>query len=161
MTLPASYATVVDVWNRYPPMGSVTAVTSAHIALAIGAVQARIDSVLSRRYAVPFSPVPPVVEMIAGDLACLRLIETRIIAATAGNQSNKANAWTVQFQSSVELLEKLACGEAPLISGSGTTIGQSPLGAGEVWSTTMTSTPTFIGQDWADVPATPDPFYEP
>ena len=150
MALPASYATVEDVIGRYPPLGSVTAISSAHVALAIGATQARIDSVLSNRYAVPFSPLPPVVEMIAGDLACLRLVETRVLVQTVMT-GDKVKIWTQQLQSSVDLLTALGSGKTPLITGSGTVLGQTAAGAGEVWSSTMSNTPTFIGQDWADV----------
>lgn len=160
MALPASYATVGDVLSRYPPIGSVSAISSSQVALAIGATQARIDSVLSQRYAVPFSPLPPVIEMIAGDLACLRLVETRILVMTQQGQTTKVMMWTQQLQASADLLASLASGKTPLITGSGTVMGQTATGAGEVWSSTMSNTPTFIGQDWADVQE-PDSTYFP
>ena len=160
MPLPASYATVADIMSRYPPVGSVTAITSAQIAVAIAATQARIDSILSQRYAVPFSPLPPIIEVICGDLACLRLIETRILVSFQQGQPMKIGAWENGLRASEKTLEMLACGKTPLVSGSGTVIGQTGPGAGEVWSSTMTNTPTFIGQDWPDVQE-PDSTYNP
>jgi phage gp36-like protein len=141
--LPASYSTVVEVIGRYPPIGSVTAISSLHVANAIGAEQARIDGMLGARYATPFSPCPPVIEMIAGDLAILRLIDTRVLLL---QQTKAATDWTAPWKASFDLLIALAAGKIDLVTASGTIIPQLPRTIGELWSSTMTSTPTFIGQ---------------
>ena len=143
--LPASYSTITDVLGRYPPLGSVTAVTSLHILQAIGAEQARIDGMLGARYAVPFQPAPPLIEMIAGDLTTLRLVGTRVLLL---QQTKSAEEWTETWRHSWELLQQLATGEIDLASGSGTPIPQLEGKTGEVWSNTMVNTPTFVGQDW-------------
>ena len=161
MTLPASYTTVDQVYERYPMMGSVTAITSLHVLSAIGAVQAKIDAVLSRRYAVPFDPLPPVIAVIAGDLVTLRLFETRVMG-NPGKALDQAQAkeWTEQWRGSGKLLDQLAKGEIQLPSGSGTLVDQTASGTGEVWSNTSTTTPSLIGQDFADI-CPPQPRYWP
>lgn len=152
-TLPASYATVGDVMSRYPPIGSTSAITSLQIQNAIGAVQAKIDILLGQRYAIPFAQVPPIIATIAGDLACLRIIETRILSnwQAEADKGGQAKAWTEQLRSSGKLLELLASGAYGLPSGSGTLLPQTTMTQGEVWLSPVCS-PTFHGQRWVDVP---------
>lgn len=156
--LPASYATVDDVILRYPPIGSVSAISSMHACQAIGAVQSEVDTLLGGRYTVPFSPVPPVIVMITGDMACLRLIETRIIVQLSQGQmtADQGKAWTEQLRHSGELLKGLASGSYTLLSGSGTPMpGPAvPAGAavlGEVWHQPL-GPPAYVGQPWFDTP---------
>lgn len=146
--LPASYCTVDAVLMRYPPVGSINAISSAQITYAIGAEQARIDAKLGGRYTIPFVPTPPVIEMICGDLAALRIIGTRVLLR---QQTKQTGEWTDPFKHSLELLDQLANGEINLVSGSGTVIIQAARVVGVLWSSTMNNTPTFIGQDFADV----------
>jgi phage gp36-like protein len=129
-------------------MGSVTAISSAHVANAIGAEQARIDGMLGGRYQTPFIPTPPVIEMIAGDLAILRLVDTRVLLL---QQTRAATDWTAPWRHSFDLLQSLATGEINLITDSGTIIPPLSSVVGELWSSTMTSTPTFIGQPIEEV----------
>jgi phage gp36-like protein len=158
-TLPASYATVPDVLMRYPPVGSVSAISSAHAALAIGHVQAEIETVLAGRYGIPFNPVPPIIATITADLACLRLIETRIIVNLAQSQLSpeQSKSWTEQLRHSGKLLEGLASGSYALLSGSGTilpstgtAIEAEAAAKGEVWHMPV-GPPAYIGQPWMDV----------
>lgn len=144
MPLPASYATVTDVLGRYPPIGSVSAVTSAHIAEAIGAEQAMVDAQLGARFAVPFAPTPPVIQAIVADLATYRIISTRAMLPE-GRDAPFAEA----FRRAGALLSALAAGSASLM---GTTSGAVVAAAGgAVWSTVSVRTPTFTGQEWEDV----------
>lgn len=146
MTLPCSYSTVAKIHDVYPMIGSVTNITSAHVAGAIGAEQAFVDAKLGARYAIPFSPVPPLVETIVTDLATYRLLTQRVFTQERMNES----AWPDAFARGVGLLDALAAGSMSLVSGSGTVIGESTAGGigGEVWSSTMTSSMTFGEGDW-------------
>jgi phage gp36-like protein len=147
MTLPASYCTMEQVVGRYPPIGSSTAVTSAQIADLIGTEQAIIDGRLASRYTVPFSPVPPLIEAICGDLAALRLVSTRLIKT---GDEDVHEIMTARWKHSAELLDQLACGSLYLPTGSGTILGD--YGPGEVLSNvSAVNTPTFIGQPFEDV----------
>lgn len=147
MTLPCSYSTVGKVFDTYPMMGSVTNITSAHIAGAIGAEQAFVDAKLAARYAIPFSPVPPLLETIVTDLATFRLLTQRVFTQERMNQST----WPDAFKRGIEMLEDLATGSMALVSGSGTVIAETAgatIDTAYPWSNTMASTPTMNEGDW-------------
>jgi phage gp36-like protein len=146
--LPASYSTVAEVISRYPPMGSVTAISSAHVANAIGAEQARIDGLLGGRYQTPFIPTPPVIEMICGDLTILRLIDTRVLLL---QQTKAATDWTAPWRHSFDLLTALSTGAINLISASGPVIPPLTQTFGVLWSNTMNCPPIFTGQPLEEV----------
>lgn len=155
MPLPASYATVADVLERYPPIGSVSAISSAHILAAIGAEQALIDGRLAVVYpgTVPFVAVPPMIQAITADLATLRILKTRTVTPPSKDEEGQ---WLSPFEHSCKLLDALATGSLSLVSGSGTLFGQT--GDGQAWSNVSTSTPAFIGQDF-DLVYPPGEYY--
>lgn len=146
MTLVASYCTVEAVIGRYPPVGSTTAITSAQIADLIGTEQALIDGRLGARYAVPFSPVPPMVEAICGDLAALRLVGSRLIRS---GDEDTFEIMVARWKHSEKLLELIATGSMQIPTASGTLLTSNY--AAELWSNVGVNTPTFIGQDMIDV----------
>lgn len=152
MTLPCSYSTVAKVLDTFPMIGSVTAITSAHVAGAIGAEQAFVDGKMAGRYATPFSPVPPLLETIVTDLACYRLLTQRVFTQERMNES----AWPDAFKRGMALLDALSAGSMSLVSGSGTVIGESAAAqiSGEVWSSTQTTSPTFGQGDWFEMRVT-------
>jgi phage gp36-like protein len=147
MTLPCSYTTTTAVLAAYPPIGSVTTVSSAHIAAAIGAQQAMIDAKLAARYDVPFAAVPPIIESITTDLSVHQLLTQRVFTGERANKSEWPDAWL----RSADLLDALAVGSATLVTGSGTVLAtrDSPAqGLGEVWSSTLATTPTMNRGAW-------------
>lgn len=72
------YATVDRLQDTYPWIAKVESVSSAQLALAIESEEALVDGVLSKRYAIPVSPTPPLVATAVIDLAVLRVIQTRM-----------------------------------------------------------------------------------
>lgn len=150
MTLVASYTTVGRVLAHYPPIGSVTTITSSHIAETIGATQAEINGRLAGRYTVPFGAVPPLIEAITLDLSVHSLLSKRIFTQDRPNATTWLTAWARSF----ETLDQLAAGSIPLVSGSGTSMpaatGELTVG-GIVWSNTMANTPTMNEGPWVDM----------
>ncbi len=144
MPLPASYATVANVLATYPPVGSVTAITSSQIAEAIGAEQAHVDARLAQRYAVPFSPVPPLIETIVRDLTVYRLLAHRMFTQHGENKSEWVDAWKERADG---YLKGLADGAMALVSGSGTVIDAATAEA-QVWSSTAANSATFNEGRW-------------
>lgn len=145
MTLPASYTTVEKVLTTYPPMGSVTNITSAQIANIIGEQQAVIDAKLAHLYAVPFSPVPPVIEAIVDDLVAYRLLTTRV------RERSRTGEFPEHFRYAQLMLEALAAGSVTVLTSSGTMWARSSdqdSVRGEVWSDTMTYDPTMNEGRW-------------
>lgn len=149
MTLPATYCTVGDVLTNYPPIGSATTITSAQIAEAIGAVQARVDGKLARRYAVPFSPAPPLIQAITCDLSVYRL-HRRLFTQQSQNKSD----WPDRWKETEDQLCGLADGTILLTTGSGTVIEAT----GETmqpWSSTAGLAPTMTEGRWEDMQVDP------
>lgn len=88
-----SYCTASTVISEYPifPQSTGTArftETSALISAKIPRADAMINSYVGRRYSVPFSPVPPVIEQISVDL-------TAYLALTAKftRDNHNTNDW--------------------------------------------------------------------
>lgn len=149
--LPASYATVADVLGRYPMIGSVSAVTSAHICDAIAAEQSLIDTKLGTRYVVPFIPTPPIVATICADLATMRVISSRLIMPNDPKGGGERDTMLSVFKQSRTVLDSLTTGLIRLVSGSGTLFEPIAQDVGEVLTNVSAiNTPTFVGQDWFD-----------
>lgn len=147
MTLPCSYSTVGKVFDTYPMIGSVTNITSSHIAGAIGAEQVFVEAKLAARYAIPFSPVPPLIETIVTDLATFRLLTQRVFTQERMN----ASVWPDAFKRGIEVLDALAAGSMALVSGSGTVIAETAgttIDTAMPWSNQMNSEMTFDEGDW-------------
>lgn len=150
-TLACSYSTVADVFAAYPMIGSVTAIGSAGVALAISTQQARIDARLAGRYAVPFADAPPVISSIATQLAVHQLLTQRVFTGERGATSEWPDA---AWKWAIDMLDALSAGSAFLISGSGTIVETTiaATGAmGEVWSDTMCNTPVMNRGEWAEM----------
>lgn len=141
MNTASLYVTVSDVINRYPPVQSVSAVTSAQVAEAIAYEQSVVDARLGARYAVPFAAPPAIVQTIVGDMAIYRLLTTRVLL-----KEQREGEWTNAWTRTMRLLDDIANGSLTLLSDSGTVLGLSARAAGELWSNSATSTPVFVGQ---------------
>lgn len=74
------------------------------------AVDLRINGILGGRYAVPFSPVPPVVADAAVILACEMCYGRRGVAA-------KDNPFSAQADQTRKTLAEIAAGDLPLFPG--------------------------------------------
>lgn len=138
-----SYATVPEVLDTYPLIGSVTTVDSAYVTDAVWREQARIDAILSQRYSVPFENVPPLVHAATIDLAVYRILATRLYPA----EQLRDSPWPDRYKEMLDLIERVAKGEANLVTGSGTVLS-ADTGQSEIWSDTYTFTPTFHEGEW-------------
>jgi len=144
--LPMTYCTVDDILTTLPEIGSVSTVTSAIIAHYAGRAEAEINGRISARYAVPITPVPPILNAIAIDLAIYYALGRKPLV---GAQS-KTDPWLEKFKESRDLLVKIAEGEVPLVSDAGTPIEASTT-QGPFWSNKENYFPTFYEgepEDW-------------
>lgn len=141
-TLPASYTTVELVYQLAPTVGSVSNVTSAHIADMIGMADAEINAVLSKRYTVPITDDCPVLTTISTNLTTyytLRRLYTR-------EKQNKSDWVDGYKERATSLLEKLMDGEIGLVTSSGAVVAAADVA--EVWSNTKDYVPTFSELDY-------------
>jgi phage gp36-like protein len=114
----ADYTNVTLLKQTLPMLNSVTTVQSADLARVITAAESVMNAKLARTYTVPVVPTPPVLETIATDLTLYRLLAMRFYTTEQMNNS----VWPDRFKESMELVDKIASGEMPLITASGTTV---------------------------------------
>lgn len=132
------YTTVERVLDILPAVGSLTSITSGHLATFIEDAEADINAMIANQYAVPVSGTPPLLRSIATDLACYRVLSRRVFT----QERLKDSVWPDRYKEADERLQKIAEGKIALVNSSGTLIATSAARA-EVWSDTMDYHPTF------------------
>lgn len=144
-----SYASVDRVYTHVPELGSITNLTSAHIAMFIGDSEAEVNASIAQKYALPISGDIPILTTIATELACYKVLAQRIFTP----ERLAASPWPDRYKEASLKLEALAAGELLLVTTSGDVVsGRTDIA--EVWSNnkgylpTMTEAPTqYQGQD--------------
>ena len=106
------YATPEDIRARYKEVYPLLAGKDAEgrpdtaaVEQALAEAASEIDAILGTRFAVPVSPVPPVLRRIAVDLA---------VGALPRTGATEASMYERRAREARELLDKLATGEASL-----------------------------------------------
>lgn len=131
------YATVPEVLNTLPQIGSVSVITSAQIFTATVRADSIINAKLSKRFTVPLSPAPPILTTLCCDLSVYRLL----VRFFSGEQQNDSD-WPDRYKEAMELLEEIANGGLQIVASDGAVIAPS-VGADVAWSNTQGYTPTF------------------
>jgi phage gp36-like protein len=149
-TLPVSYSTVSLCYVTLSELGSVTTLTSAHVADFIGQAQAFIDAKIVKAYSLPMTQPVDLLQTLCTDMAIYRILTRRLYTAAR----LEASPWPDRYKEALEVLDDIATGEIPLIDNSGTVLeGRTDMS--EVWSTTKGFVPTFselpTGDDTIDV----------
>ena len=106
------YATPEDIRARYKEVYLILAGKDAEgrpdtaaVEQALAEAASEIDAILGTRFAVPVSPVPPVLRRIAVDLA---------VGALPRTGATEASMYERRARDARDLLDKLAAGEASL-----------------------------------------------
>jgi phage gp36-like protein len=136
--LAASYSTVSACFVTLPELGSITTLTSAHVADAIGHAQAYVNARLAKTYALPFSQDIDVLQTLTTDLAIYRLLTRRLYTA----ERLQTSPWPDRYKEAITMLDAIAAGEMPLVGSGGVIVGGRS-DVTEVWSTTKDRVPTF------------------
>ena len=108
-----AYSALADIQDRISPEELVRltddadagAVDEARVTAAIADADAEIDAYCGTRYAVPLSPVPPMIARISGDLAAYALFSRRPPLDDIQVARRKA---------AIDFLEKVAAGRVSL-----------------------------------------------
>jgi phage gp36-like protein len=137
-SLPASYSTVLLCYLTLPDLGSVTTLTSAHIAGFIGQAEAEINARLVKSYALPLAVEVPLLTMLATDLAIYRVLTRRLYTAERLQQS----PWPDRYREAQQTLVAIQDGALPLVDSSGAVVG-GRTDVAELWTTTKNYVPTF------------------
>lgn len=137
-TLPVSYTSVVLMQGTLPEIGSLTTLTSAHVAQFAGEAQSFVNGKIAKRYALPLTEEVPLLQTLTTKIALYYLLSQRLYTA----QRLEDSPWPGRYKEAVDTLEEVSDGKVSLVSASGTVLaGRSDIS--EVWSTTKDYVPTF------------------
>jgi len=133
-----SYATIDDVFTRYPRIESMVGsgtndVTSLEVSSSyIADAESYVDAYLGAKYVVPFSSAPTIVRWLTADIAICNMVfeHTKKAPQLINDRWERINS----------TLDKLRDGKMTLVGGSVTEVSS---GDQEVWSTTQDWHPTF------------------
>ena len=134
------YATADEIRRRYPKLFETLGIPSGEVEAVIEDVQNEIDGILGTKNTIPFTvPVPPLVRIIAKDLASFRVFRSRFI-----NEQPNQSDWVDKLQATAnKYLDELTKGDLKLTTADGQHI--NPRSDAEIipWSSTATYVPTF------------------
>lgn len=145
MTLPVSYTTVSLMQNILPEIGSVTTLTSAHIAQFAGQAESIINAKIIQRYSLPITREVPLLQTLSTDISIYYLLSRRLFTA---NQLQNS-PWPDRYKEAMEILEEVATGKLDLVDSSGAILGGRTDQA-LAFSTTQDNVPTFWEGAWPD-----------
>ncbi len=146
-----SYTSVTRIYQIAPILETdLPDLTSAEIVRHAEGAEAEINAAIARRYTLPLSPVPPLIETIADDIAIYRIFTRRVFSAEKINDS----PWPDRYKEARDLLKQIADGELTLANSDGTVIAERT-DLAEVWSSTQGYNSTF--HEGADVDHVVDP----
>lgn len=140
-----NYGTVAGVFELYPRVGSVSAVTSATVFSYITRAEARVDAIVGQRYTVPVPGSPPLLKEAAETLT-LGLLTRRFFSQEQENKSEWVEGF---FTDATAILNALAAGSMTLVSSAGAVIASTRPGQ-SVWSSTKDYHPTMDFQESVD-----------
>ena len=135
----AKYTTVSNMLIMLPDVMSRTSATSAQLSHFIDRAEGYVDAYLARRYTLPLTDVPRVIETISTDLSIYTLLQ-RMAAFRGGAEES---AWSISFKAAEKDLENIAKGRMELVSSAGVVAA----GLTTPWSSQQDYLPTFTEDD--------------
>jgi len=154
MTLVCSYTSVGLVTSAFPAIASATNINSSVIAQYAGGVEAEINTMLSKRYALPLTVECPLLTAIATRETIFRICVQRALITFPPAQQGQ-HPLQFQHKDDQALLKEVSEGGADLLDSSGGIVGVSTAQA-EIWSTTKDYIPTFHEGSFGDMVVDPD-----
>lgn len=147
--LPLSYTTVTRINSAFPAINSVSNINSAIICQYAEDVEAEIDAVISKRYALPLTVTSPILVAIATRETIYRIAVQRALVQFPPAQQGQ-HPMQMQHLDDQKLLEKIANGVIQLVGATGTVV-TADVTQMEIYSTTKTYVPTFHEGAWTDM----------
>lgn len=148
-TLPVIYTSVTRINSAYPPITSVTAITSAVTAQYAGDVEAELNARIAGRYALPLTVECPILTAIATREAIYRIVVQRALIQFPPAQQGQ-HPLQVQHKDDQALIESIVKGVIKLVDSSGAQLSVDLTNA-EVYSTTMGYNPTMHEGEFLDM----------
>lgn len=141
ITLPVSYTSVSRVNTAFPMISSVANITSGVVHQFAGDVEAEINAMISKRYALPLANECPILIAVATRETIYRIAVQRALVQFPPAQQGQ-HPMQVQHKADQDLLKKLAEGDMQLVDSSGAVIAADTTQM-QIFSTTMNYQPTF------------------
>lgn len=140
-----NYGTVAGVFELYPRVGSVSAVTSAMVFSYITRAEVRADAVVGQRFTVPVLGSPPLLKEAVETLT-LGLLLRRFFSQEQENKSEWVEGF---FTDANAIITAVAAGSMTLVNSAGVLITVAQPGQ-KIWSSTMGYHSTMDIQDPID-----------
>lgn len=153
-TLPVVYTSVTRINSAFPAISSVSNINSAIVAQYAGDVEAQINAVISKRYALPLTVESPILIAIATREAIYRICVQRALIHFPPAQQGQ-HPMQAQHKEDQDLLKQIADGAIQLVDASGAAVSFDTSQI-EVFSTTKNYQPTFHEGPWTDQVQDPD-----
>lgn len=102
--------------------------------------EAIVNSYLAGVYTLPFASPPPLLVMVATDIAVYRIFTNR---SFTNPPQPIDSAWGEKYRSAIDILTRLANGEITLTDATGVPIASVQDSSGAVFSNTMNYVPTM------------------
>lgn len=132
-----AYATIVDVFGRFTPIRTMVGVGSYEVASAevnsmfVADAESFVDAYIGSRYAVPVTPVPPLITQITSDLAIFNMLAEKQVKVPDHVQA--------RYDRQVAILEQLRDGTMVLPS----SVALATAGDQEAWANNQDHHSTF------------------
>jgi phage gp36-like protein len=136
-----TYATADEIRRRYPRLFEKLNIDAGEVEAAIDDVENQIDGIVGSKYAVPFAAgaVPPLIRLIAKDLASYRTLRQRII-----NEQPTQSDWVETLKEDAnKYLDQITEGKLQLVLAGGATVDPRADSSTTPWSSTAGYVPTF------------------
>lgn len=135
------YGSVGGVNSLFPPISSVTNLTSAVVARFIDDTEAEVNARIAKRYTVPVTPTCPLLVALTERETIYRIVTQRALIQFPPAQQGR-HTLQIQHDGDQKLLERIAEGEMILVASGGGKISPDTSQI-QVFSSTQNYNPTF------------------
>jgi len=136
----AKYTTVSNMMILLPDVHSRTNANSAQLSHFINMAEGRVDAYLGRRYALPLSSVPSLVETLSTQVSVYEFLSKRVFAGQVAAES----FWVQSYKDALKDLADISNGKMELVTDSGSVISDNN---STPWSSQQNYLPTFTEDD--------------
>ncbi len=119
--LPVTYTSVAYIYQNLPEIGSISNITSSHLAFFAGKAEAEINARINKLYSIPIGVDVPILTALATELTVYYALSQRPLVAP----QTKSDPWLQKFKEARDMLNLIAKGEVQLLNVNGGDVAQS------------------------------------
>lgn len=122
----AKYSTVSNMLIMMPNVMSRTSADSAQLAHFVDMAEGTVDAYLARRYTLPLSETPKIIETLTTQVAIYEFLSKRVFAGEVAAES----FWVQSYKEAQRMLRDISNGQMELTNSAGTVLTDASV----VWS---------------------------